>query len=89
MRTRAKTLKEGKGEMGICLSAGKKRLCGNTPEKLKHRTNILKQFLFPAAMLSSFLFPPSVTSHVHVSYLDIFFFVQDVVLQFSVTAKRG
>lgn len=74
--------------MGVGLPAGEKRLCRNTLEKLKHRTNILTQFLFPAAMLSSFFFTPSVTSHVNVSYLDFFFFIQHVVLQFSVTAKR-
>ncbi len=64
------------------------RIERNTLEKLKRRTNILMQFLFQAAMLSSFFFTPFVTSHVHVSYSDIFFSVRDVVLQFSVTAKR-
>lgn len=76
--------------MGICLSAGKKRLCRNPSEKLKNRTNLWKRFLLPAALPSTFFFT-TVTSHAHVGYFGHrlfkikFFFA---AVQFSVTVKR-
>lgn len=66
MRTRGKNTERKEKEKWEYLSANRreKKLCRNTPEKLKSRTNVPVQFLSPAAMRSSFFFT-SLSRHMY------------------------